>query len=139
MRRNRERAAHVAAHGPQCQICGLVPKRGLDQDHDHRTGATRGWLCHACNRKLWSGVTSDWLRDAADYLERAEDRAGTAPPRVSRDLAEFAATLTVDELRAGILELRAMRATADGRLTLHEALLLSELVARLLVVTKGRG
>ena len=72
MRRDRERAAPVAAHGPACQICGTVPKRGLDQDHDHGTGLTRGWLCHSCNRKLWRGVTPSWLYAAAAYLERAD-------------------------------------------------------------------
>lgn len=67
-RREAERAAHVAAHGPACQICGNVPRRGLDQDHDHRTGLTRGWLCHRCNRALPSWVTVGWLLDAATYL-----------------------------------------------------------------------
>jgi hypothetical protein len=69
-RRDLERAEHVAAHGPACELCGTIPKkRGLDQDHDHRTGKTRGWLCHSCNRKLWHGVTPAWLRKAAGYLE----------------------------------------------------------------------
>ena len=67
-RRDRERAAHVAKHGPACQICGNVPKRGLDQDHDHRTGETRGWLCHRCNRALPSWVTTDWLWAAFHYV-----------------------------------------------------------------------
>ena len=71
-RRDRERAAHVAEHGPACQICGNVPKRGLDQDHDHRTGKTRGWLCHRCNRALPTWVTHGWLIDAASYLLAAE-------------------------------------------------------------------
>ena len=68
-RRDRERAAHVAAHGPACQICGNVPKRGLDQDHDHRTGVTRGWLCHRCNRALPTWVTVEWLAQAILYLD----------------------------------------------------------------------
>lgn len=67
-RRERERAEHVAAHGPACQICGNVPKRGLDQDHDHRTGDTRGWLCHRCNRALPTWVTTEWLMAALDYM-----------------------------------------------------------------------
>ncbi len=67
-RRARERAEHVAANGPACQICGNVPKRGLDQDHDHRTGKTRGWLDHRCNRGLPSWVTPWWLIRAAIYL-----------------------------------------------------------------------
>jgi len=66
----RERAAHVAEHGPGCMICGTVPKtRGLQWDHDHRTGRTRGWLCHRCNRNLPTWVTVDWLIAAAIYLD----------------------------------------------------------------------
>lgn len=99
-RRNQERAEHVAAHGPGCQLCGNVPKggkgSGLNQDHDHKTGETRGWLCHRCNRALPTWVNAGWLlaaalyllppgenfaydlralmreHDAADYLERAQ-------------------------------------------------------------------
>jgi len=68
----RERAAHIAEHGPGCMICGAVPKtRGLQWDHDHRTGRTRGWLCHRCNRNLPTWVTSAWLLAAAAYLEAA--------------------------------------------------------------------
>jgi hypothetical protein len=64
------RAEHVAAHGPGCQICGTVPKtRGLQWDHDHKTGATRGWLCHRCNRNLPSWVTRAWLWNALLYLD----------------------------------------------------------------------
>lgn len=72
-RRDRERAEHVAAHGPACQICGNVPKRGLDQDHDHRTGKTRGWLCHRCNRNLPSWVDSTWLLKAASYIAKTRE------------------------------------------------------------------
>lgn len=79
-RRDRERAAHVAAHGPACQICGNVPKRGLDQDHDHKTDVTRGWLCHRCNRALPSWVTTRWLLKAARYLGATwEDFRAEAP------------------------------------------------------------
>ncbi len=67
-RRDRERAEHVAQHGPACQICGNVPHRGLDQDHDHKTGLTRGWLCHKCNRALPNWITVRWLLKAAIYL-----------------------------------------------------------------------
>ena len=73
-RRTRERALHVAAHGPGCQICGAVPKAGgLHQDHEHgRDGRTRGWLCHRCNRAMWPHVTVEWLLRAAMYLQGAE-------------------------------------------------------------------
>jgi len=63
------RALHVAEHGPACELCRNVPKRGLDWDHDHRTGKHRGWLCARCNRFLHGWMTPEWLRAAADYLE----------------------------------------------------------------------
>jgi hypothetical protein len=74
-RRERERAEHVAEHGPACQLCGNVPRRGLDQDHDHKTGLTRGWLCHRCNRALPTWVTPEWLILAALYLAWGADEA----------------------------------------------------------------
>ena len=74
-RRDRERAAHVAEHGPACQICGNVPKRGLDQDHEHGTNRTRGWLDHRCNRALPSWITPEWLLLAFLYLTRGPDAA----------------------------------------------------------------
>jgi Recombination endonuclease VII len=83
-RRARERAEHVAEHGPACQICGNVPKRGLDQDHDHKTGLTRGWLCHRCNRALPNWVTYLWLLKAARYVFRA--RHGTKDGPIELDL-----------------------------------------------------
>jgi hypothetical protein len=72
-RRDRERTEHVAKYGPGCQLCGAIPKAsGLHQDHDHRTGKTRGWLCHRCNRALPTWVTANWLRLAAVYLEKSD-------------------------------------------------------------------
>lgn len=69
LRIEQERAAYVAANGPGCQICGTVPKtRGLQWDHDHKTHAHRGWLCHRCNRALPSWITVEWLIDAFVYL-----------------------------------------------------------------------
>jgi hypothetical protein len=71
-RRSRERAAHVAEHGPGCELCGNVPKRGgLHEDHDHKRNVHRGWLCHRCNRVLWNGITPEWCERAAAYLRRA--------------------------------------------------------------------
>lgn len=68
-RRERERAEHVAANGPGCEICGAIPKRGLHDDHDHRTNEHRGWLCHRCNRALPVWITAEWLLRAALYLD----------------------------------------------------------------------
>jgi len=59
----------LEAQGGGCAICGNPPKtRRLDVDHDHRTGAIRGLLCHVHNRVLWPGATPRVLRDMADYL-----------------------------------------------------------------------
>lgn len=56
----------------RCGICGRAPsaKRRLDRDHDHRTGAARGLLCHRCNRALPNWVTPQWLLDAHRYMTR---------------------------------------------------------------------
>jgi hypothetical protein len=68
-RREAARAAYVAEHGNLCELCGNPPKsRGLSEDHDHKTGAHRGWLCFRCNRALPTYVTLDWLLRAALYL-----------------------------------------------------------------------
>lgn len=60
----------------RCGICDREPKptRRLDRDHDHRLGTMRGLLCHRCNRALASWVDVQWLRAAAEYLERANAR-----------------------------------------------------------------
>ena len=55
-----------------CALCPATPKtRRLNIDHDHLTMQVRGLLCHRCNRALPDYVNADWLRRAADYLERA--------------------------------------------------------------------
>lgn len=60
--------------GDHCAVClrrrTQADERRLDRDHCHRTGRPRGLLCHKCNRALASWVTPEWLRAAADYLER---------------------------------------------------------------------
>lgn len=58
-----------------CECCGRAPMRNgrLELDHDHVTGAFRGWLCHRCN--LGIGNLQDsraGIRLADEYLERAE-------------------------------------------------------------------
>jgi hypothetical protein len=60
--------------GEHCGICGAKPSenRRLDRDHEHRgDGKPRGVLCWSCNTKLDNRVSPEWLRKAADYLERA--------------------------------------------------------------------
>lgn len=67
-----EYAGLLAAQGGKCATCPATPKtRRLDHDHDHRTGHTRGLLCHRCNRAIPTWATPAWLRALADYLEAA--------------------------------------------------------------------
>ena len=62
----------LAEQDGHCALCPQEPKtRKLDIDHDHKTMQVRGLLCHRCNRALPDWVTPEWLRRAADYLERS--------------------------------------------------------------------
>jgi hypothetical protein len=63
----------VERFGERCGICGRGPssRRRLDRDHYHRSMRPRGLLCARCNRALPSWCTPEWLRAAAEYLERA--------------------------------------------------------------------
>jgi hypothetical protein len=61
--------------GERCAIClkqRSRDKKRLHRDHDHRTGRPRGLLCFRCNNALPSWVTAEWLRAAADYLDRTQ-------------------------------------------------------------------
>lgn len=54
-----------------CECCDR-PARPLCLDHDHETGAFRGWLCAYCNRGIGQlGDTVDGVQKAADYLRRS--------------------------------------------------------------------
>ena len=58
--------------GGVCAICAREPnpRRRFDIDHDHLHMRYRGLLDPRCNRALPYWVTPEWLRAAADYLER---------------------------------------------------------------------
>lgn len=59
--------------GGHCALCPTKPqKRRLDTDHDHKTGAVRGLLCHRCNRALPAWISVRWLAAALTYLVRHE-------------------------------------------------------------------
>jgi hypothetical protein len=63
-----------------CECCGKAPSnkeanvtKSLALDHDHTTGAFRGWLCHVCNCAIGMlGDSLDGLDRARAYLLRAE-------------------------------------------------------------------
>ena len=66
------------AQGGRCAICRCLSPSGgktLDQwsvDHDHKTGAIRGLLCHHCNSGLGNfNDNQSILWSAIDYLRRA--------------------------------------------------------------------
>ncbi len=72
----------MAAQGGGCALCGSPPRtRQLHIDHDHKTGRVRGLLCFRCNRALPHYMSAEWLRRAADYIERA---GGDNAPEVDR-------------------------------------------------------
>lgn len=49
----------------RCQACGQ--QRVLCLDHDHATGAFRGWLCHPCNlNDAFADVYCDSLTEPPD-------------------------------------------------------------------------
>ena len=71
----RRQQSHLSLAGrpkpERCELCGGLPdKKGIVWDHDHVSGAFRGWLCSRCNLVL--GKVNDdpeMLRKLADYLE----------------------------------------------------------------------
>jgi len=67
----------LAAQNGRCAICLREPKgtRRFHIDHDHKEMRVRGVLCFRCNSSLRYWMQPSWLRAAADYLERAKERA----------------------------------------------------------------
>jgi hypothetical protein len=53
-----------------CELCGRPPKgRAMALDHDHETGAFRGWLCSPCNIGIGAlGDNLEGLLRAVEYL-----------------------------------------------------------------------
>lgn len=74
-RKARRKSAGVAnpteeTRGGPCEICGAEVEQ-LHLDHDHSTGAIRGWLCRPCNLALGGFKDSPAiLASALAYLER---------------------------------------------------------------------
>lgn len=72
-----EHYVEINGGSEDCGICGKprTPERRNHRDHDHQgDGTPRGILCPRCNRALvvrfGFRFTPEWLRAAADYLER---------------------------------------------------------------------
>ena len=54
-----------------CELPGCTRKAAC-LDHDHETGAFRGWLCHHCNWAIGRlGDTLERVEAAATYLRRS--------------------------------------------------------------------
>lgn len=69
-KRNLPAATRPAPH--VCECCGQPPGVGaMNLDHDHVTGAFRGWLCRKCNSGIGLlGDTFVKVMRAATYLRR---------------------------------------------------------------------
>jgi hypothetical protein len=52
-----------------CAICQRLMSRPT-VDHDHKTGAVRGLLCHGCNIKLAAIEDAGYMERAIQYLKR---------------------------------------------------------------------
>jgi hypothetical protein len=76
--------ALLEAQGGRCAVCLCEPssRRRFDIDHDHGSLRVRGLLCVRCNRALPYWVTAEWLRAAADYLEKASSPLVGGPETV---------------------------------------------------------
>lgn len=57
-----------------CECCGGLPgKKSMSLDHNHLTGAFRGWLCSNCNTAIGKlGDSIAGVKRALEYLERCE-------------------------------------------------------------------
>ena len=54
-----------------CEICTNPSPEKLMIDHDHETGALRGFLCRKCNTALGQINDDPWVLDRmAKFLER---------------------------------------------------------------------
>jgi Recombination endonuclease VII len=72
-RRERGLPEPTRQHQGVCECCGRLPAiKPLMLDHDHITGAFRGWLCVNCNLGLGMlGDSEQSLQQALNYLIRA--------------------------------------------------------------------
>ena len=107
----RKRSGAKLPFGKPCECCG-TPLTAPQLDHDHRTGAVRGWICTSDNVSL--GHRND---DPTAFLEVAE----TATMRA----AGFVAARRVKELDRAIKNLNRaaylMRHTSQEQSSSSEA------------------
>jgi hypothetical protein len=63
----------AAKQGNKCPVCQGVLTKELRPcvDHDHKTGAVRGILCHRCNVSIYFLEDADRYSRAIEYLRGA--------------------------------------------------------------------
>ena len=60
--------------GDPCDCCTQPMKSTPHADHDHATGAWRGWVCRRCNIRLAAVDDANWMQRATEYKRRHEKR-----------------------------------------------------------------
>ncbi|MBA2706664.1 MAG: hypothetical protein H0U59_02520 [Gemmatimonadaceae bacterium] len=67
--------------GHVCAVCKRPPKnQALGLDHDHHTGAFRGFLCPRCNRWLVGNLTVEQAEAVFVYLANPPAEKALARP-----------------------------------------------------------
>ena len=102
----------VEAQDGGCWICGSRGKtRGLNLDHNHKTGLVRGLLCPQCNRGL------RWFRDNPGDLRRAAvDIGSSAVIAISNQISNLDQTREVLDLyMCALLEDRTNQIITNAR------------------------
>jgi hypothetical protein len=79
----------LAQQGGVCSICKGPPTgkhKTYQVDHDHRTGAVRGLVCHMCNMAIaYLRDRPDLAKSVAQYLETPPDLTCVCYPYLKRD------------------------------------------------------
>ena len=104
----------LEVQGDRCAICRKrQTDRALATDHNHKTGAVRGMLCHSCNHRLLGGAydSLNMILAAAVYLVVPPTSGEWLDPEIHGDAVRRGLLALVDDIVQGLsTEDRAVRA-----------------------------